>query len=110
MDSIWAAVQGQLVELGLLALGSLITAYAVPWLRQAHMAAFADRVEQLLKNAAAAGINATPGIVQGEPVPHEKISDVVNNAYEYAMKQAPELTRALGKDIVDKIKARLPII
>lgn len=110
MDTLWSALQGELVQIGVLALASLVTAYVVPWLKQARLAAFADRVEQLLKNAAAAGVNATPGIVQGEPIPHEKLSDVVNNAYEYALKQAPELTRALGKDIVDKLKARLPLI
>lgn len=109
MDTLWNAVQAQIVEIGVLALASLLTAYAVPWLKQAKMAAVAERVEQLLKNATAAGINATPGVVQGQIIPEGKISDVVNAAYRYALDQAPELTKALGNDIVAKIKARLTL-
>ncbi len=104
----WISAAGELVLLAI--------PVAFAWLcrllpTQLANALVAFRAEQLLGKAVTYGINATAGAVKDRPLSIDVGSEVIQNALQFAIDNAPSLVKTLGgTDLIrQKIIARLSL-
>lgn len=109
MSDILDFLRQQMLELGLLLIGGIITAYVVPWLREKKLIAFADRLDLILSRVLVGAMNRVPGVTPGLPVPAEKVTQVIAEAAKELPKTAPDLAAKIGDKLPSLVVNRITV-
>jgi hypothetical protein len=63
----------------------------------------------LADKAVAYAINETPGIIPGEPVPAERMPEVVEKARDFVQSVNPKQAAAMDATMPERVSARVPV-